>query len=126
MEFSPTLLKNSTKVHFFVVSKKSVFFQQPVVFFISCNTYFHKREQKSLQSLVSVRVISTFLFVPFKVEINFSLHNFQNYIAIGGLLLAIFFWGGLPSIYDTLKLLRDFFLMSKHSIIYSNKINEKS
>lgn len=32
----------------------------------------------------------------------------------------------LSTIKKIRKLLRDFFLMSKHSIIYSNKINEKS
>ena len=43
-------------------------------------------------------------------------NNFQNFIAIGGLLLAIF-WG-LPSIYDTLKLLRDFFTFIPQNIPY--------
>lgn len=43
-------------------------------------------------------------------------NNFQNFIAIGGLLLAIF-WG-LPSIYDTLKLLKDFFAFIPQNIPY--------
>ena len=42
--------------------------------------------------------------------------NFQNFIAIGGLLLAIFC--GLPSIYDTLKLLRNFITFIPQNIPY--------
>lgn len=55
------------------MSKNPVFFKQPVVYFIQCNTYFYLIKQKKQQSLIFVRVIATFLFPFFKVEINFSL-----------------------------------------------------
>ena len=47
---------------------------RPVVFSFHCNTEFHFIEQKKQQFLYFAGVIATFIFLVFKVEINFSLH----------------------------------------------------
>ena len=49
---------------------------RPVVFSFHCNTEFHFIEQKKQQFLYFAGVIATFIFLVFKVEINFSLHPF--------------------------------------------------
>ncbi len=49
---------------------------RPVVFSFHCNTEFHLIEQKKQQFLYFAGVIATFIFLVFKVEINFSLHSF--------------------------------------------------
>lgn len=53
---------------------------RPVVFSFDCNTEFHFIEQKKQQFLYFAGVIATIIFLVFKVEINFSLHqNLQRY-----------------------------------------------
>ena len=51
---------------------------RPVVFSFDCNTEFHFIEQKKQQFLYFAGVIATIIFLVFKVEINFSLHQKKN------------------------------------------------